>query len=47
MCGWLDRLNDELDSELDMLYAYLKWMHCLFVGALKTMVYNNNLMLTF
>ena len=44
---WNDKLNDEVDSELDMLYAYLGWMRFMFVGALKTMVCNNNLMLTF
>ena len=39
---YLGGLNDELCSELDMLYAYLEWMHGLFVGSPKTKIYNNN-----
>ena len=35
MCSWFGGCNDELASELDMLYAYLGWMHFLFVGMLK------------
>ena len=39
----LDVLNDELESEIDMIYAYIGWMRCLFIGSLKTMVCNNKL----
>ena len=39
---YLNRLNGELCSELDMLYAYLEWMHGLFVGLPKTKICNND-----
>ena len=39
---YLGGLNDELCSELNMLYVYLECMHGMFVGSSKTKIFNND-----